>query len=50
MKLFMTSWNDFRQGCSQVFPVIDEVMVKPLRVAKDRYEEMKSKEDAAKEP
>ncbi|XP_070201858.1 high affinity cGMP-specific 3',5'-cyclic phosphodiesterase 9A-like [Littorina saxatilis] len=35
---------------AKVFPQIDEVMVKPLRTAKDRYEEMKSKDDAAKEP
>ena len=33
----------------QVFPQIDEVMVKPLRLSKDRYEEMKNKEDAARE-
>ena len=33
----------------QVFPQIEEVMVKPLRLSKDRYEEMKNKEDAAKE-
>ncbi|XP_035825292.1 high affinity cGMP-specific 3',5'-cyclic phosphodiesterase 9A-like [Aplysia californica] len=33
----------------QVFTQIDEVMVQPLKNAKDRYEEMKSLEEAQKE-
>ena len=37
-------------SCVQVFPQIEEVMVTPLRTAKDRYEDMKNKEDAAKDP
>ena len=32
----------------QLFPPINEVMVKPLQIAKNRYEEMKSLEDSMK--
>ncbi|XP_050415598.1 high affinity cGMP-specific 3',5'-cyclic phosphodiesterase 9A isoform X4 [Patella vulgata] len=38
------------ETAANLFPQIDDVMVRPLREAKDRYEEMKSQEDNLKEP
>ncbi|KAK6168428.1 hypothetical protein SNE40_020964 [Patella caerulea] len=38
------------ETAANLFPQIDDVMVRPLREAKDRYEEMKSLEDNLKEP
>ncbi|ESP02206.1 hypothetical protein LOTGIDRAFT_157364 [Lottia gigantea] len=37
------------ETAANLFPQIEDVMVKPLRDAKDRYEEMKSQEEKTKE-
>ena len=38
-----------RRLCFKVFTKIDEVMVQPLKNAKDRYEEMKALEETSKD-